>query len=935
MAVGVWLALCGEGMAAAQEPVPSPSAPLISDPAIRHGVLPNGLRYGLMPNATPKGGLSLRLAFEVGSLDEEESERGAAHFVEHMAFRATRNFPEGQLDPAFAPLGVGFGRDQNAFTSHQATVYRLDLPNVDAGQQATALRWLRDVAGEIRFEPEAVNRERGVVLAERDVRGEPMAVVREAVQSFRGPGLRTARRSPIGDLQVLKTITPSALQNFYARWYRPEHAVLVVVGDIPAEQLDALEAEISRVFGDWRGEGARPQRERLPGPDLRRGLDALVISEAQVAGGISICRQTASEPPAMTDAAALRRRMLRLVWAQSLGARLSGLALSDPAIIEAAVLVDVDQREARDTCIDVTSTSQAWKPALKAAQLEIARFSADGPGEAEVENALTALRATALGAIVQAATRDSSTLASSLAESMLLGQATLEPREAMRAFNRAVEDLTPADVVGAWREDWAGAGPFVAVVAPQAPAREAVLAAWAEHAALAPTPYVQPAVPTWAYGAAGAPGKVVKRQVMTAPDFVRLNFANGVVLNFKQTAFAKGAAELRIDFGDGREELGDRSLYEGLMAADTFMRGGLGRHSYAEIRTIVGDELLGSIALMVNNRSFSLESSLFTDWLLIQLELASAYLTDPGFRDDLDVKLPSVIANIYGEREASPIAAISQGLRETATPAGVRSMPPRDQLAALRSRDFDALLRPIATTSPLEVTLVGDLDEKTAVEAVAKTLGALPARAGPAPRLTYSGYQTYPRALPAPIAVSHAGASDQAAVALMWPLFVAGPERRREEYALGLLSAVFDDELRHAVRERLGKAYSPSATLNASDRADEAYLTAWVETAPADLAVVESEMRAVAARLAQGEISPQMLEAARKPLLAIARADLADNSLWAAHLQSSARDPESSRGLVETPRILGELDLDEVKRAAATWLSPSPLVVIATPERRK
>lgn len=932
MVAGLWLALGGGGMVVAETP---PNAPLVADPAVRQGVLPNGLRYALMSNATPGGGLSLRLGFEVGSLDETEAERGAAHFVEHMAFRATRNFPEGRLDPAFAPLGVGFGRDQNAFTSHQATVYRLDLPHAAASQQATALRWLRDVADGVYFEAQAVDRERGVVLAERDVRNEPAAAVGRAVEVFKGPGLRTTKRPPIGDLHVLKTISPAALQGFYDRWYRPEHAVLVVVGDVPDDGLDTLEAEIAKLFGDWRGQGARPERAALPGPDLQRGLAALTLSEPQVSGGLSICRQTTAEPSDAKDAATLRRRMARLVWAQSLATRLSGLALSDSSIIEAAPFIDIDQREVADTCVNVISTREGWRPALKAVQLEIARFTAEGPSEDEIEDALTELRAGALGSIVQAATRDSPTLASSLAEDLLLHQVTMGPQQTMRAFNQAVENLTPADVVAAWRKDWAGAGPFISVVASQAPPREAVLAAWAENAMLAPTPYVKPPVPVWAYGAVGTPGRVVQRQVLTDPDFVRLRFTNGTVLNFKQTAFAKGGVELRVDFGDGREALGDRSLYEGYLATDSFIRGGLGRHSYAELKALIGDEPLGNIALSVNDRSFTLGSSSFPDWLPIQLEVIAAYLTDPGFRDELDVKLPSLVANIYSDQEASPIAAISQGLREAVALGGARSMPPRDHLAALRSRDFQALLKPVVTTAPLEVTLVGDLDEKTAVDLVGQTLGALPVRpAGPV-RPRYLGYQTYPRTLKAPIGVTHSGVTDQAAVALVWPLFVSTPERRREEYAIELLSAVFDDELRHAVRERLGKVYSPSVALASADRGDEAYVTAWVETTQADLPAVEAEMRAVAARLAAGEITPQMLEAARKPLQALVVADLAGNDWWASQLQSSSRDPNAPQALVEAPAILAALDLDEVKRAAATWLGPSPLVVIATPEIAK
>ncbi len=933
IAAGICLALCLGPSVVAAQPASAPARPLTADPALRRGVLPNGLRYALMDNATPKGGLSLRLAFDVGSLDEALDERGVAHFVEHMAFRATRHFPEGRLDPAFAPLGVGYGRDQNATTGHQATVYRLDLPNGEA--RASALIWLRDVADGVRFEPEAVDRERGVVLSERDVRNEPVAAVERTVETFKGAGLRTTERPPIGDLQVLRTVTPARLQAFYERWYRPEHAVLVVVGDLSPEGLDGLEAEIAKAFGDWRGRGDKPERPGLPGPDGTRGLAVLTLSEPQVSSGVSICRQRPADPSRLADIDALRQRSMRLVWVQALNVRLSELALSDPSILEAVAYVDLDQRELTQTCVDLISVGEVWRPALRAVQTEIARFTAVGPNDLEVEEALVQLRGGALGAIALAATRDSPTLATNIAGSVLLDQVVMEPRQEMRAFNQAVENVTPAEVLGAWRKDWAGAGPFVVVVAPQAPDQAAVLAAWNEQAKVSPPPYVKAATPVWAYGAVGAPGAVAKRQVLTDPDFVRLSFRNGVVLNLKQTAFTKGQVEVRVDFGGGREELGNRSLQEGFLATDSFMRGGLGRHAYAEIKALAGDELLGSIDLVMNNRSFALESDAFPDWLGTQFRVMAAYLTDPGFRDELDVKLPSVVANVYRDEEASPVQAIYQGLREAVAPGGPRSRPPRAELAALRSRDFEGLLRTAVTSSPLEVTLVGDIDEPTAVDLVGRTFGALPERRPRAARPPYSSYLRYPQTVQAPVSVTHAGAADQAAVALVWPLFVLTAERRREEVALTLLAALFDDELRHAVRERLGKAYSPSVEVGGSRRADQATLTALVETAPGDLATVEAAMRDLAARLAAGDITPQMLEAARNPLLAGVAADLTDNAVWATQLQDSARDPQAARDLVEPPRLLAQITLDEVKQAAAVWLGSPPIVVVATPEIRK
>jgi zinc protease len=116
------------------------------DPAVRYGRLPNGLRYAVQQSAVSKGALSLRLGFDVGSYDEADDERGAAHFVQHMAFNGTRSFPDNQLALTFAPLGVAFGRDRNASTGFNQTVYRIDLPAATAHEGDLALKWLRDVA---------------------------------------------------------------------------------------------------------------------------------------------------------------------------------------------------------------------------------------------------------------------------------------------------------------------------------------------------------------------------------------------------------------------------------------------------------------------------------------------------------------------------------------------------------------------------------------------------------------------------------------------------------------------------------------------------------------------------------------------------------------------------------------------------------------------
>ena len=138
------------------------------DPAVRRGVLPNGLRYAVMRNAQPAQGVSIRMNIKVGSFDESDDEQGIAHFLEHMAFNGTRSIAEDELDRVFAAQGVAFGKDQNASTGHFDTTYYLDLPLADARKLDLGFRWMREIGDGMDLSPEWVNRARGVVLEEQD-----------------------------------------------------------------------------------------------------------------------------------------------------------------------------------------------------------------------------------------------------------------------------------------------------------------------------------------------------------------------------------------------------------------------------------------------------------------------------------------------------------------------------------------------------------------------------------------------------------------------------------------------------------------------------------------------------------------------------------------------------------------------------------------------
>lgn len=144
-----------------------------ADPNVVFGTLPNGMRFALQRHATPKGDVAVRFAINAGSKDETDAQRGAAHFVEHMAFNGSKNIPEGQLLPKLQRLGLSFGADTNATTSLEFTSYKLDLPNSQPEVIDAALLMMREVADRLTIAPAAVERERGILLSEASVRNDP------------------------------------------------------------------------------------------------------------------------------------------------------------------------------------------------------------------------------------------------------------------------------------------------------------------------------------------------------------------------------------------------------------------------------------------------------------------------------------------------------------------------------------------------------------------------------------------------------------------------------------------------------------------------------------------------------------------------------------------------------------------------------------------
>ncbi len=233
------------------------------DPAVRIGHLENGLTYYIRHNEEPKGQANFYIAQKVGSILEEEHQRGLAHFLEHMCFNGSKHFKAGGIVNYCQSIGVQFGGDLNAYTSIDETVYNID--NVPVGVQPSAidscLYILYDWADGLLLNDKDIDDERGVIHEEWRQRRNASIRLYEAILPKVYPGNRYGERMPIGLIEVIDNFPYQAIRDYYEKWYRPDQQALVVVGDI---DVDDIEARIKSIFSEIKMPENAAERYYIP-----------------------------------------------------------------------------------------------------------------------------------------------------------------------------------------------------------------------------------------------------------------------------------------------------------------------------------------------------------------------------------------------------------------------------------------------------------------------------------------------------------------------------------------------------------------------------------------------------------------------------------------------------------------------------------------------
>ncbi|MCL9983715.1 MAG: insulinase family protein [Erythrobacter sp.] len=895
------------------------------DPGYTFGRLDNGMRYIIRRNATPQGTAMVRMRVDSGSLAEREDERGLSHYLEHMAFNGSKGIPEGEMVKLLEREGLAFGADTNASTGFEAITYMLNLPRNDEALLGTALMLMRETASELTIAQEAVERERGVILAERRDRAGFQQRNFEDNVAFIAPGALYAERLPIGTIGVLESAGAAQIRGLYERTYTPANTTLVVVGDFPVE---VVEAAIRARFGSWTAAPAPQKPVAGPIDAGRKGLTDIYLDPA-LSEEVTLARLAPwrDEPDTIANR---ETSLLQRIGYGIINRRLARLARGGDAPFRGASFGTGDLFEdARITSLSVNSADGEWNKGLLAAVREVNEALTYGFTRAELDEQLANQRTAYEDAVKAAETRSHATFVGAALALASDERVPSTPQWQLALFERIAPSLTPDAVWNAVKADAVPLDdPLIRFTGRTAPAggEAGLRSAFAQSMALAIAPPADNGPLAFAYQDFGAPGTIASDTTEPRLGLRQIRFANGVRLTLKPTPIREDriAFTLAVDGGD---LMNTRDAPLRVALVDSLAAGGLGRHSQDELSSVLAGRSVG-FGLASATDAFTTSGNTTRRDLALQMQVLAALLTDPGYRREGEERFRKGIDDYFATLDSTPGRALGTALGGILSDNDPRfTLQPKAAFVALDYAKLQAAIGDRLAKGAIELALAGDFDEGEAIAAVAATFGALPVREAEFMPREEARVRTFTQTR-GPRVITHKGEADQALLQWTWP--TTDDSDLAETLRLGLLARVARIALTEKLREELGQAYSPSAgASNSRQYRDYGTFTLSVSVDVAQADATRAAVEAVLAALRDAPPSADMIERARRPLLEDYDNALKDLGGWISLAARAQSDPERLDRWFASPGLIRAITPEDLQATAAKWLASGSAVEVA------
>ena len=708
------------------------------DPELRIGRLDNGMTYYIRHNEQPKGRAEFWLVQNTGSLVEEDSERGLAHFIEHIAFQGTRNFPDIDMVDILQNNGVSYGRDINASTGFDDTRFQIsNVPTARPELLDTVLLMLRDLSSELNFDDRAIEEERGVIQEEWRMHADQTMRMYENTLPILLSGSRYAYRIPIGDMTVIRNVTRGQLLSFYHRWYSPQHQAVVIVGDFDAERMEQM--VIQTMSSLPKRDIAPPDPALSTVPD-HTGVNYALHVDPEASSSMTYLMFKHSQVPRSqrnTDAY-LKHNIVSTLVQEMLSRRLDELCRTPSSPIDYGMVYDRKFLVAA-TCdaltLAVLTKEDRTLEALDSLMVQAARATQHGFTASELERAKRDARSVYSNLQLEASNRTNREYADEyidcyenggyipgvVAESKMLIDGV--ERVTLDDVNRYLRGIVGKDNVSVLIS-----GPQRIKGASRYPTSRDVINHFGRIMNERQTPYVDLMADEKLLRNEPARGSIVNETYEPETGITTMTLVNGAIVRLKPTTFKNNEVLFNAFSLGGEWAYGDSADINVRLMDQVVEECALGGHTINQLNRMLSGRQLG-LSFVLNDANEQLSGGCQSADLETLLQLCYLYFTDVSIDEDAFQGLKTRVRSQLSQSSYNPKMIYSDSIGSTIYQGNrmYRSIPPEEVDRLDGERVLQLYRQRVANAGDYTFSIVGAFSIDEVRPLIRKYLASLPA----------------------------------------------------------------------------------------------------------------------------------------------------------------------------------------------------------------
>ena len=799
------------------------------NPDVLAGKLDNGMSYYILENAYPENRISLRLAVKVGSISETDSQSGVAHLIEHMCFNGTEHFEKNSLISYAESIGMDFGAEVNAYTSFEETVYQLEVPADNPEFLDTALLIFHDWASAVTFDPEELDKERGVVTEEWRGRLGLGGRVTDAVLPFELADSPYVDRLPIGSMDVIANITRDEVVEFYEKWYQPQNMAVVISGALDPATVEGL---VKKNLGNIPAASKKntPEKGFVP---ARTQKDVLIFPDPEwTYSQVQLVTLDEGNKP-MTTEADLRRYYLTRIVDEAMNARFSEITTDPqaPWLMAQAINYTETRSATFNGLVFVPKDGMMWDAFARVLD-EVDRALLFGVTQSELDRVRDSLLAIENQWYDSAETITSQSRVSGLVNYFLSGEIFMSDSDFVEAARKLLGSITLDEVNARAQEIFEGRGMLSMIYIPEAlkdqmPSKEEIIDFWETYTSAAEmTAYEDAASQTSLMDRPATKADISSKKVLAELGTTEYVLSNGVRILVKKTDFDKSIIYMSALSKGGLSLVSDAEYASALYSPLYTIYSGVGGMDINQFQKFIADKTLNfNCAIDEREEKFVGQSSPAEMELMLQVfykVFAAPQFTDVGWSYsslmlETQAKQYGIQPSDVWQEKISKILFGDSIRHYTSISPELVAGYNREQAERLYKERFNNI-------ADFTFVFCGDLDEESLIELCSYYLGSLPGNPAAKEEGKYEPY-SFPAGITE--AVVNKGQEEKGMVFIGFGGNLPPAKNVEETYTdialMEQLRSLVDMRLREIIREDMGGTYGVNVYSNMDGYPDRLY----------------------------------------------------------------------------------------------------------------